>query len=143
MWLGPFLYLVRVLASRQPEFQQNLLEYPGGHNCLRVCLSVHIRVCTRESEGQNERERELVSSAKTFLDTAGSFCPVLFIKVVVLRLTAHTHGLSRLSCGSSTVAVFPLSRTSFSSQDTCFGHVLLAISILLISVIHIGLLANV
>ncbi len=39
---------------------------------------------------ERKREREMVFSAKAFLDTAGSFFPALFIKVVVLRLSAHT-----------------------------------------------------
>lgn len=91
-----------------------------------------------------ERERGLVSSAKTSLDSSGSFCPVLFIKLVVLRLSAHTHGLSRLSCGSSMVAFVSLTRPFFffSREGTCSGYILLAVSSVLISVIDCWLMSK-
>lgn len=78
-----------------------------------VCLCIHVCAQERVRDRMRERERGLVSSAKTSLDSSGSFCPVLFIKLVVLRLSAHTHGLSRLSCGSSMVAFVSLTRPFF------------------------------
>lgn len=44
----------------QPEFQQNFAGYPEGTS-FSAGLSVHSCGCTRESQGQNERQRELVS----------------------------------------------------------------------------------
>lgn len=47
------------------------------------------------------------TAAKTFLDSCGSFCCFLFIKVAVVQVTKCIRRLSRLSCGSSVVTLFP------------------------------------
>lgn len=79
-----FLYLAVVLVIR------NISRiYFNIQRDIIFRVSMGMCVCTRENEGQ--REGRTLCSAKTFLNTAGSVCPVLFIKVVVLRPSAHTH----------------------------------------------------
>lgn len=114
-WSYPSLFLAVVLVCHL-EFLQNFLEYLEGTNFMSPWKCVC--VCSRESEGQ--REWRTPCSAKTFRNTAGSVCPVLFIKVVVLRPSAHTHGLRGLSYGSCMVPVLPLSKTFLELRESVF-----------------------
>lgn len=137
MWLVPLLYLVRVLViwNVSLNFSRISLDIQRGHHFLRVCLCIPVGALERVRDRMRDRE-SWFPCAKTFLDTAGSFCPVPFIKVVVLRLSAHTHGLSRLSCGSSMVELFLFLEQGGYVFWTC------VVSCITSPVIHIGLLAS-
>lgn len=78
-------------------------------------------LCAQQG-GSGDIVKEQVPSAKTFLDTAVFFYPVFSLHLLCSG-SQHTHGLSRLSHGSSTVAFFSSSITSISwaslSSDFC------------------------
>lgn len=68
--------------------------------------------------------RGQLTAAKTLLDSCGSFCCFLFIKVAVVQVTKGIRRLSRLSCGSSVVTLFSLTNKERVSSPRFFYTVL-------------------